>query len=94
MSNPSMWNPECAITEADAVLAAQNRALKSLRIVKNGEAYHLLLQLSWRKDELYLATTRSLKDPRKFKNLDRLIEYIEEHYPGIHNLGITLHWEG
>ena len=85
-----MWNPEAAITESDAVLAAKNGALKSLRIIKEGEDFYVLLQLTWRKEELFLATTRKQDEPRSFRHIGRLIEYIETHYPGIETLVLVL----
>lgn len=85
-----MWNPECAITEADAVLAAKNSTIKTLRIIKEGPEFYVLLQLNWRKEELFLATTRTTREPRRFKHLGRLVEYIENHYPGVNSLVLVL----
>lgn len=85
-----MWNPENTITEADASIAGKNRAVKSLRLVKEGDDYYILLYLSWRKEELFLATMRSQKEPRRFKHIGRLIEYIETHFPAIESLTLEL----
>lgn len=86
-----MWNPEHSITEADAVLAAKSGTLKSLRIVKDGQDFYVLIQLTWRKEqELFLATTRTRKEPRRFRHIGRLIEYIEGNYPGIKSLTLVL----
>jgi hypothetical protein len=46
-----MWNPEHAITEADAIVAAKNDTLEALRIVKDQQDFYVLLRLSWRKEE-------------------------------------------
>ncbi len=86
-----MWNAEHSITEADAVLAAKSGTLKSLRIVKDGQDFYVLIQLTWRKEqELFLATTRTRKEPRRFRHIGRLIEYIEGNYPGIKSLTLVL----
>jgi hypothetical protein len=86
----TMWTKDQAITEADAIISAKNGALKALRIVKEGKNLYILLTLTWRKEELYLSTTRNQKEPRRFRNLDRLIEYIETHYPGLDTMSLIL----
>ena len=85
-----MWNPEHSITEADAVLAAKSGTLKSLRIVKDEKDFYVLIQLTWRKEELFLATTRTKKEPRRFRHIDRTVESLEEHSPRLENLGLVL----
>jgi hypothetical protein len=85
-----MWNPEHSITEADAVIAAKSETLKSLRIIKDNGDFYVLVRLSWRKEELFLATTRTRKEPRKFRHLGRLIEYIENNYPCVKNITLLL----
>lgn len=85
-----MWNPEHSITEADAVLAAKSGTLKSLRIIKDETDFYVLIQLTWRKEELFLATTRTKKEPRRFRHIGRLVEYIEEHYPCLETLVLVL----
>jgi len=87
----AMWNPEHSITEADAVLAAKSGTLKSLRIVKDGASFYVLISLTWRKEELFLATTRTKKEPRRFRDIGRLVEYIESNYPGIKTMTLILH---
>jgi hypothetical protein len=85
-----MWNPKNSITEADVILAAKNGTLKSLRIEKNGEKFHVCLCLTWRKEELFLSTTRNRKRPRQFHHLGRLVEYIESSFPGIEAILLLL----
>lgn len=86
-----MWNPEFSITESDAILAAKNGTLKALRIVKDGDSCHVLMQLTWRKDQdLYLVTTRNRKEPRRFRDLDRLVEYIKANFPGVTLMALVL----
>lgn len=85
-----MWNPQLSITEADAVLNAKNGAVTSIRIIKNDDSFVVLLQLAWRKDELFLCTTRNNKHPREFKHIGRLLEYVEENYPGIDRVELVL----
>lgn len=85
-----MWNPDQAVTESDAVIAAKNHAIKSLRIVKDGADFYVSMHLNWRKDEVFLSTTRSQKEPRRFKHMGRLIEYIESHYPDVKTLELVL----
>ena len=85
-----MWNTDLAITEADAILAAKSGALQSMRIVKNGDEFHVFVRFTWRKEELFLSTTRTQKEPRKFKHVGRLIEYIENHYPNLASVEVVL----
>ena len=86
-----MWNPEQSITEADALLAEKNGTLESLRIIKDEDCFYLLMKFSWRKDEeLFLSTTRTRKKPRKFKNLDRLIDYIEASFSCANSVEIVI----
>jgi hypothetical protein len=49
------------------------------------------MQLTWRKEDLFLATTRTKRAPRRFRDIGRLIEYIERNYPGIKAMTLTLH---
>jgi hypothetical protein len=84
-----MWNPECAITEADAVLAAKNNTITSLRIVKNGADFYVTMNIAWRREELFLSTTRSSKEPRTFKHLGRLVAYIESYF-GVKTITLVL----
>lgn len=85
-----MWNPECAITEADAVLAAKNNTITDLRIIKDDEGFYVLLRITWRTEEVFLSTTRSTKEPRHFKHLGRLVEYIEAHFPSVVHVSLVL----
>lgn len=72
------------------MIAAKNHAIKSLRIVKDGADFYVSMHLNWRKDEVFLSTTRSQKEPRRFKHMGRLIEYIESHYPDVKTLELVL----
>lgn len=85
-----MWNPELSITEAKATLLAQNDAIKSLRIIKEGTDFYVLMRLTASKDEFFLATQRTQKEPRRFRHIGRLLEYIESHFPSINDLVLVL----
>jgi hypothetical protein len=84
------WNPEHSIKEADAILAAKSGTLKSVRILKDGQDFYVFIRLTWRKEELFLATTRTNKEPRRFRHIGRLVEYIEANYPGIKAITLVL----
>jgi len=89
--NFAVWDPELSITEPDVILAAKNGTLKSVRIVKNGQDFYMFVQLSWRKDqELFFATTRTKKKPRQFRNIGRLLEYIEHNFQDIDNIALEI----
>lgn len=77
---PKVWDAETSITEAEIVTADKNGAIKSLRIEKVGEALHVFVKLTWRKEELCLTTSRAAGEgkPRAFKDLTRLVEYIQK----------------
>ncbi len=70
-----------SITEAEAAIAEQNQAISALRIEKIGTVFTIHLRLNWRKDEVFMSTTRDKKTPREFKHSGRLIEYIEAKFP-------------
>ena len=38
----------------------------------------------------YLCTTRTRTEPRTFKHLGRLVEYLEEHFPTVTEVTLTL----
>lgn len=85
-----MWNPEFSITESDAAIAVKNDAVKSLRVEQEGRVYHVFIQLTWRKEELFLSTTRVTSKPRDFHHVGRLVEYIEANYPSIGSFDFKL----
>jgi len=85
------WDAELSITEANAVQSEKNKALKAIRIGRLGaSSFVLYMQLTWCTDEMFLCTTRTRSEPREFKHMGRLIEYIEATYPSVKKLQITL----
>ncbi len=84
------WDPEFAIFEADASVQGKNGAVKQIRVVKEAGEFFLLLKFTWRAGEFYLATIRRPNEPRRFKDMSRLLEYIEEHYPTTKQLHIDM----
>ena len=90
-NNMETWDAELSITEANAVQSEKNKALKAIRIGRLGESsFVLYMQLTWCADEMFLCTTRTRSEPREFKHMGRLIEYIEAAYPSVKKLQITL----
>lgn len=75
------WDPEFAVFEADASMQGKNGAVKQVRVVKEAGEFYILLRFTWRQGEFYLATVRKPNEPRRFKDMTRLLEYIQEHYP-------------
>lgn len=78
------------ISESEAIVADENLAIQSLRIEKHGEVYTVHIQLNWRKVEVVLVTQRNKTEPKTFKQLGRLIEFIEAKLPRIKTVQITL----
>ena len=78
-----VWDPETSITETEIVTADKNGAIKLLRIEKVGEVLHVYVKLTWRKEELFLTTTRTAGKPREFKDFTRLVEYIQKMLPTV-----------
>jgi hypothetical protein len=72
-----VWSPENAITESALIVADKNNAIRTLRIERVGAANRVFIQLTWRKDELFLTTTRRFDRPREFKNFERLVDYVQ-----------------
>ena len=86
-----MWDPDLSITEPEADTASRNSAVAAVRIVKTGpDTFHVMLRLTWRKQEVFMCTTRTRTEPRAFKHLGRLVEYLEEHFPAISEIAMTL----
>jgi hypothetical protein len=72
------------------VLASENDTIQYLRVIKEGKKYYVLLRLTWRTEELYLATTRAKGEARKFHSFDRLIQYIETRFPSVDTVNLVL----
>lgn len=89
-----VWDSETSITEAEIVTADKNGAIKSLRIEKVGEAHHVFVKLTWRKEELCLTTTRAAGKPREFKDLTRLVEYIQKTLPSVTSFEVQIEHSG
>ena len=90
-AEPKMWDHELSITEPEADTASRNDAVTSIRIVKTDpDTFHVLIRLTWRKQDCYLCTTRSRTEPRTFKHLGRLVEYLEEHFPTVTEVTLSL----
>jgi len=86
------WNPKFSIREPDVILAEQSGTLKSVRIVKNGQEFYMFVQLSWLKDQdFFFSTTRSKKEPRRFRHIGRLLEYIEKNFQSIKAVTIEIY---
>lgn len=75
------WDPEFAVFEADASVQGRNGAVKQIKVVKEAGEFYILLKFTWRQGEFFLATLRRPNEPRRFKDMSRLLEYIQEHYP-------------
>jgi hypothetical protein len=78
------------ITESDASIAVRSNAVTALRIIKENDEYYVMLTITWSRKELFLTTARKHDEPRRFRHLGRLIEYLEVHYPMIKTLEIVL----
>lgn len=86
-----MWDQNFAITEADADRAGRCGTVSAVKVVKSGaDEFHVILSLSWATGEFFLCTTRNKKEPRKFRHIGRLLEYIEGRFPGINELRLVL----
>lgn len=86
-----MWDPDLSITEPEADTASRNAAVAAIRIVKTDpDTFHVMLKLTWRKQEVFICTTRTRTEPRTFRHLGRLVEYLEEHFPAISEITMTL----
>ena len=89
-----VWDPETSITETEIVTADKNGAIKLLRIEKVGEVIHVFVKLTWRKEELFLTTTRTAGRPREFKDFTRLVEYIQKMLPTVKTFETNLEYAG
>lgn len=85
-----MSNDRLFISEAEAVMADEERAIQSLRIEKHGAEYTVHLQLSWRKAEVFIATQRDKTKPKGFMHLGRLIDFIETKLPRVKSVQLSL----
>lgn len=85
---------EFSITESELLIADKNDAVKALRIEKVGEVHHVFAQLTWRKEELVLTTTRTSVKPRAFKHIGRLVDYIRKTCPSIMHFNVKIAYAG
>jgi hypothetical protein len=66
--------------EAELVDFIKNKAVKKLNIVQVDGGYQIVVNLTWKKGDFILVTTR--KTPREWASLDRLARHIREKYNG------------
>jgi hypothetical protein len=73
----SLEGPLSKITEAEFRDNAKNDAIKRAGIVRTGNGYILVVELTWKEGQFTLYTQRN--EPRAWASFDRLIEYIGRH---------------
>lgn len=83
------WLEENSYLENDFAIAAKKGAIKHISIIESDAGYYLTLDVSWSKEPLFLATRRDRKNPRYFKDVDRLLEKLRTHVLNVP--AITLH---
>ncbi len=83
------WLEENSYLENDFAVAAKKGAIKQINIIQAEEGYYIALHVSWSKEPLFLATRRDRKNPRYFKDVDRLLEKLRLHVVNVPT--ITLH---
>jgi len=79
------------ITEPEAIIAAKSGAVKSIKIIKNGDDFYVHLKLTWNNSYAFLSTMRNRKAPRSFRDIGRLLAYIETNYPSINKITLFMH---
>jgi len=90
MKNLSDTELQKSITEPAAIIADRSGALKAVKIIKKGDDFCVFLKLSWEKDYIYLSTARKKSEPRRFRDIGRLLEYVEKNYSSISKLTLVL----
>ena len=89
-----VWRSENAITESALILADKNNAIKTLRIERVGSANRVFIQLTWRKEELFLTTTRKFDRPREFRNFERLVDYVQHTLHSVNCFSVDIKYAG
>jgi len=79
------------ITEPEAIIAAKSGAVKSIKIIKDGDDFYVHLKLTWNNSYAFLSTMRKRTTPRCFRDIGRLLAYIETNYPSINKITLFMH---
>ena len=69
------------IGEARALSEGAKNAIASVRILKVGEEFCLLVRLAGRRKEMYLASDEAPNEPMWFKSFQCLLDYLEANLP-------------
>ena len=73
---------ENSILEPDLEVAIKQKALDTLQIMEVLEGYYVIVKLKWSADRIwYVTTRRERKNPKIYKDLNRLNEHLKKTYP-------------
>ena len=86
----STWNKDSSISEAQAIDAAANGAVRWMKLIRTAGGFYVQMALTWRHGKLHLVTQRDPSRPRVFKDMSRLFAYVESKFPTMRRLVIVL----
>lgn len=86
----SPWNKDFSISEAQAIDAAANGAVRWMKLIRTAGGFYVQMALTWRHGKLHLVTQRDPTKPRVFKDMSRLLAYVEANFPKVRRLVTVL----
>jgi len=79
----SPWNSRNAITGPEVKQAIELGKLTEISFVESNEGWYVVVNLSWREEDLYLATLQNKDKPKYFTDLHRLARSMKNNYPTV-----------
>jgi hypothetical protein len=90
-SDQTVPTPQGGINEADLMLAVQKGQVQQFSLIEvEKDTFYIVVKLNTHSQEQFLSTQKKLHEPRLFKHLGRLIEYIHFKYPAISQIKFYL----
>lgn len=87
---PITVDPDNTLIEPDLSLYAKKGVIKDIHIQEVAEGFIVLIHLTWRTEDLYLATRRDRDQPKCFKSIQPLLELLRAYVPGITSVTFDL----
>lgn len=83
------WDATRAVTEAEAVMAYELKAVGALWLERHEGEWIVMLKITGRQGDSYLCTTRDKAQPRRFVNLHKLMGFLDEKFPTIKQISLV-----
>lgn len=83
-------DPDNTLIETELQLYARKHVIQDIHLLEEAEGFIVRVHLTWRPDDLYLATRRDRTQPKLFKSIRPLLDLLRTHAPGITSVIIDL----